>query len=92
MFIGLPIIHSAFARSADNTIHLFDRRNLSSSGVGSPVHKFVGHSAAVLCVQVPKIISNNLHSSKSPLFSTVLSVLLDVCVIDNKSLVFAVVP
>ncbi|XVF74409.1 hypothetical protein PTKIN_Ptkin13bG0108200 [Pterospermum kingtungense] len=37
--------------SADNTIHLFDRRNLSSSGVGSPVHKFVGHSAAVLCVQ-----------------------------------------
>ncbi|KAA3478584.1 WD-40 repeat-containing protein MSI4-like [Gossypium australe] len=34
--------------SADNTIHMFDRRNLSS---GSPVHKFVGHSAAVLCVQ-----------------------------------------
>ncbi|KAG4143569.1 hypothetical protein ERO13_D06G198900v2 [Gossypium hirsutum] len=34
--------------SADNTIHMFDRRNLSS---GSPVHKLVGHSAAVLCVQ-----------------------------------------
>ncbi|KAL4369700.1 hypothetical protein GQ457_05G035180 [Hibiscus cannabinus] len=37
--------------SADNTIHMFDRRNLSSGGVGSPVHKFAGHSAAVLCVQ-----------------------------------------
>ncbi|KAE8715227.1 WD-40 repeat-containing protein MSI5 [Hibiscus syriacus] len=47
----LPSIHSAFTRSADNTIHMFDRRNLSSGGVGSPVHKFVGHSAAVLCVQ-----------------------------------------
>ena len=55
-----PIIHSAFTRSADNTVHMFDRRNLSSGGVGSPVHKFVGHNAAVLCVQVPKKISNIL--------------------------------
>ncbi|OMO70796.1 hypothetical protein CCACVL1_18656 [Corchorus capsularis] len=37
--------------SADNTVHMFDRRNLTSGGVGSPVHKFEGHSAAVLCVQ-----------------------------------------
>lgn len=31
---------------------MFDRRNLTSSGVGSPVYKFEGHDAAVLCVQV----------------------------------------
>lgn len=31
---------------------MFDRRNLTSGGVGSPVHKFEGHNAAVLCVQV----------------------------------------
>ncbi|CAJ1955403.1 unnamed protein product [Sphenostylis stenocarpa] len=37
--------------SADNTVHMFDRRNLKSSGVGSPVYKFEGHDAAVLCVQ-----------------------------------------
>ncbi|KAL3528627.1 hypothetical protein ACH5RR_007949 [Cinchona calisaya] len=37
--------------SADNTVHMFDRRNLTSGGVGSPVHTFEGHSAAVLCVQ-----------------------------------------
>lgn len=37
--------------SADNTIRMFDRRNLTSGGVGSPVHIFEGHSAAVLCVQ-----------------------------------------
>ncbi|KAH1219321.1 WD-40 repeat-containing protein MSI4 [Glycine max] len=30
---------------------MFDRRNLTSSGVGSPVYKFEGHDAAVLCVQ-----------------------------------------
>ncbi|OMO66274.1 hypothetical protein COLO4_30660 [Corchorus olitorius] len=35
--------------SADNTVHMFDRRNLTSGGVGSPVNKFEGHSAAVLC-------------------------------------------
>ncbi|KAK0598850.1 hypothetical protein LWI29_038570 [Acer saccharum] len=37
--------------SADNTIHMFDRRNLTSGGVGSPIHTFEGHNAAVLCVQ-----------------------------------------
>ncbi|KAL2332282.1 hypothetical protein Fmac_019863 [Flemingia macrophylla] len=37
--------------SADNTIHLFDRRNLKSGEVGSPIHKFEGHDAPVLCVQ-----------------------------------------
>ncbi|KAK7273577.1 hypothetical protein RIF29_14633 [Crotalaria pallida] len=37
--------------SADNTIHVFDRRKLNSGGVGSPVHEFEGHSTAVLCVQ-----------------------------------------
>ncbi|CAM8954305.1 unnamed protein product [Rhodiola kirilowii] len=37
--------------SADNAIHMFDRRNMTSGGVGMPVHKFEGHSAAVLCVQ-----------------------------------------
>ncbi|KAK8913677.1 WD-40 repeat-containing protein MSI4 [Platanthera zijinensis] len=37
--------------SADNSVRMFDRRNLSSGGSGSPVYKFEGHSAAVLCVQ-----------------------------------------
>ncbi|GLT79078.1 hypothetical protein SLA2020_505850 [Shorea laevis] len=37
--------------SADHTVRLFDRRNLTSNGVGSPIHKFEGHNAAVLCVQ-----------------------------------------
>ncbi|XP_010541065.1 PREDICTED: WD-40 repeat-containing protein MSI4 [Tarenaya hassleriana] len=37
--------------SADNTVRLFDRRSLSSNGVGSPIYKFEGHKAAVLCVQ-----------------------------------------
>ncbi|GMI88551.1 MULTICOPY SUPPRESSOR OF IRA1 4 [Hibiscus trionum] len=37
--------------SADNTVHMFDRRNLTSNGVGSPVYKFEGHKDAVLCVQ-----------------------------------------
>lgn len=31
---------------------MFDRRNLTSNGVGSPIYKFEGHRAAVLCVQV----------------------------------------
>lgn len=39
-------------RSADNTIRMFDRRNLTNGGVGSPVHTFEAHTAAVLCVQV----------------------------------------
>ncbi|KAG7530311.1 WD40 repeat [Arabidopsis thaliana x Arabidopsis arenosa] len=37
--------------SADNTVRVFDRRNLTSNGVGSPIYKFEGHKAAVLCVQ-----------------------------------------
>ncbi|KAK9142346.1 hypothetical protein Syun_011746 [Stephania yunnanensis] len=37
--------------SADNSVHMFDRRNLTSGGAGSPIHKFKGHSDAVLCVQ-----------------------------------------
>ncbi|CAK9174490.1 unnamed protein product [Ilex paraguariensis] len=38
--------------SADNSVRMFDRRNLTSaSGVGSPIHIFEGHNAAVLCVQ-----------------------------------------
>ena len=42
----------SYSRSADNSVRMFDRRNLTSSGVGSPVYKFEGHKAAVLCVQV----------------------------------------
>ncbi|RVX05530.1 WD-40 repeat-containing protein MSI4 [Vitis vinifera] len=37
--------------SADNSVCMFDRRNLTSGGVGSPIHKFEDHKAAVLCVQ-----------------------------------------
>ncbi|PIN02574.1 Nucleosome remodeling factor, subunit CAF1/NURF55/MSI1 [Handroanthus impetiginosus] len=37
--------------SADTTVRMYDRRNLTSGGVGSPVHIFEGHTAAVLCVQ-----------------------------------------
>ncbi|XP_034696799.1 WD-40 repeat-containing protein MSI4-like [Vitis riparia] len=37
--------------SADNTVRMFDRRKLSSGGIGSPIHTFEGHTAAVLCVQ-----------------------------------------
>ncbi|XP_010906367.1 WD-40 repeat-containing protein MSI4 [Elaeis guineensis] len=37
--------------SADNSVRMFDRRNLTSGGVGTPVYKFEGHKAAVLCVQ-----------------------------------------
>ncbi|GMH04081.1 hypothetical protein Nepgr_005920 [Nepenthes gracilis] len=37
--------------SADNSVRMFDRRNLTSGGAGSPVYKFEGHQAAVLCVQ-----------------------------------------
>ncbi|CAN7070410.1 unnamed protein product [Brassica oleracea var. botrytis] len=37
--------------SADNTVRLFDCRNLTSNGVGSPIYKFEGHNASVLSVQ-----------------------------------------
>lgn len=30
---------------------MFDRRKLTSGAVGSPLHIFEGHKAAVLCVQ-----------------------------------------
>lgn len=39
-------------RSADNSVRMFDRRNLTSGGIGAPIYKFEGHKAAVLCVQV----------------------------------------
>uniref|UniRef100_A0A7C8YU14 Uncharacterized protein n=1 Tax=Opuntia streptacantha TaxID=393608 RepID=A0A7C8YU14_OPUST len=38
--------------SADNSVHMFDRRCLTSGGVGSPVHRFQGHESPVLCVRV----------------------------------------
>ncbi|CAL5327876.1 unnamed protein product [Camellia sinensis] len=37
--------------SADTSVRMFDRRNLTSGGGGSPVHIFNGHNSAVLCVQ-----------------------------------------
>ncbi|VAH62629.1 unnamed protein product [Triticum turgidum subsp. durum] len=37
--------------SADNSVRMWDRRNLGPGGAGSPIHKFEGHKAAVLCVQ-----------------------------------------
>lgn len=45
-------LFSQILRSADNTVRLFDRRNLTSNGVGSPIYKFEGHKASVLSVQV----------------------------------------
>ncbi|KAJ0606352.1 putative transcription factor WD40-like family [Helianthus annuus] len=36
--------------SVDNTLHMFDRRNLTANGIGSPIHIFENHKAAVLCV------------------------------------------
>lgn len=61
-FIRLPkhfwtlAFHSNFCcfcfSSADNTVRMFDRRKLNNRGVGSPVYKFEGHDAPVLCVQV----------------------------------------
>ncbi|KAL2321897.1 hypothetical protein Fmac_026276 [Flemingia macrophylla] len=50
--------------SADNTIHLFDRRNLKSGEVGSPIYKFEGHDAPVLCVQVGKITADSTDSKE----------------------------
>ncbi|KAH7852649.1 hypothetical protein Vadar_027414 [Vaccinium darrowii] len=38
-------------RSADQSVHMFDCRNLISNGVGSPIQKFEGHKSAVLCIQ-----------------------------------------
>ncbi|KAI4377789.1 hypothetical protein MLD38_015367 [Melastoma candidum] len=51
------------AGSADNSIHMFDRRKLASDGAGLPVHKFEGHKAAVLCVQLSPDKSSVFGSS-----------------------------
>lgn len=49
----LQLCYEINIRSADHSVNMFDRRNLTSGvGVGSPVHKFEDHKAAVLCVQV----------------------------------------
>ncbi|KAH7859994.1 hypothetical protein Vadar_007969 [Vaccinium darrowii] len=37
--------------SADQSVRMFDCRNLISNGVGSPIQKFERHKSAVLCVQ-----------------------------------------
>ncbi|KAJ0432476.1 putative transcription factor WD40-like family [Helianthus annuus] len=37
---------------SDNTLHMFDRRNLTANGIGSPIHIFENHKATVLCVHV----------------------------------------
>ncbi|KAJ4806967.1 Transducin family protein / WD-40 repeat family protein [Rhynchospora pubera] len=37
--------------SADNTVRIFDRRNLTAGGVGSPIYKFEGHNAPILSIQ-----------------------------------------
>ncbi|KAF3328343.1 WD-40 repeat-containing protein MSI4 [Carex littledalei] len=37
--------------SADQTVRLFDRRNLTAGGVASPIRKFEGHVAPVTTVQ-----------------------------------------
>ncbi|OVA01307.1 WD40 repeat [Macleaya cordata] len=41
--------HLILTGSADNSVRMFDRRNLTSGGVGAPIYKFEGHKAAVLC-------------------------------------------
>lgn len=51
MFVLAIMYNNTSSRSADNSVRMFDRRNLTSGGVGSPIHKFEGHKAAVLCVQ-----------------------------------------
>lgn len=43
----LSIVFWGFSRSADNTVRMFDRRNLTSG----PINIFEGHSEAVNCVQ-----------------------------------------
>ena len=40
-----------FLRFVDKSVHMFDQRNLTSGGVGAPVHKLDGHKVAVLYVQ-----------------------------------------
>ncbi|KAJ4831114.1 hypothetical protein Tsubulata_010628 [Turnera subulata] len=52
--------------SADNSVRMFDRRNLTSNGVGAPVYKFEGHKAAVLCVQVGKKSDRPTRAAAAP--------------------------
>ncbi|XP_042414691.1 WD-40 repeat-containing protein MSI4-like [Zingiber officinale] len=40
-----------FLRFVDKSVHMFDQCNLTSGGVGAPVHKLDGHKVAVLYVQ-----------------------------------------
>ncbi|KAI4330679.1 hypothetical protein MLD38_028941 [Melastoma candidum] len=52
LYCGMQgLVLPQLSRSADNTVRMFDRRNLTSGGIGLPVHTFAGHDAAVLCVQ-----------------------------------------
>lgn len=37
--------------SADKSVRMFDRRKIATGGIGSPIYKFEGHTAAILCVQ-----------------------------------------
>ncbi|KAJ4771758.1 WD-40 repeat-containing protein MSI4 [Rhynchospora pubera] len=37
--------------SADNSVYMFDRRNLTAGQVASPIHKFEGHTAPILSIQ-----------------------------------------
>jgi len=48
---SLHMFNPCILRSADTSVRLFDRRKLTSGAVGSPLHIFQGHSAAVLSVQ-----------------------------------------
>ncbi|XP_062103482.1 WD-40 repeat-containing protein MSI4-like [Humulus lupulus] len=49
--------------SDNNSLRMFDRPNLTSSGVGAPIHKFEGHKAIVLCVQWSRDRSYGFGSS-----------------------------
>ncbi|KAL2319911.1 hypothetical protein Fmac_028880 [Flemingia macrophylla] len=52
--------------SADNTIHLFDRRNLKSGEVGSPIYKFEGHDAPVLVGKTTADSTDSKEPNTSP--------------------------
>lgn len=56
IFILAIMYNNTSCRSADNSVRMFDRRNLTSGTVGSPIHKFEGHKAAVLCVQAGSFV------------------------------------
>ncbi|XP_072064406.1 WD-40 repeat-containing protein MSI4-like [Arachis hypogaea] len=44
-------INFILTSSTNNTVKMFDRRKLNSGGVRSPIYKFEGHEAAILCVR-----------------------------------------